>query len=298
MATKKKKGLGKGLDALFADVAPAVETPSEPAEVSTAVNGESVVSIGIDEVKPNSTQPRKTFDPAALEDLTASILEHGIIQPILVRPSGKGYEIVAGERRYRAAREAGLKEIPCIIRELSDQENMLLAIVENMQREDLNPIEEAEGLHAMIDTYAMTQEQVSKSVGKSRPYIANAIRLLGLPEEVLKMVRDGALSAGHGRTLLSVSDEAKQIALAKRCLKEGLSVRALEDIVNQKPGATKKKPRPRAKDPNVAAIEDELKSLLGTKVQLTPREGRKAGKLEISFYSDDELERLLEYLRG
>ena len=290
MAGKKKNtGLGRGLDALFGDV------PVVPEEAAAAPKGDAVISVGIDEVKPNSSQPRKTFDPEALKDLTASIAEHGIIQPILVRPAGKGYEIVAGERRYRAAREAGLKEVPCIVRELTDQENLLLAIVENMQREDLNPVEEAEGLNAMIKTYRLTQEQVSRSVGKSRPYIANAIRLLGLTDEVLEMVRKGDLSAGHGRTLLAVGDEETQKKLAKRCVSEGISVRELENIVNRKP---RKRPLPRRKDPNVAALEEELKQLLGTKVAVTPREGRKAGKLEISFYSDDELERILEFLRN
>ncbi len=290
MAGKKKNtGLGRGLDALFGDV------PVVPEEQAAAPQGDAVISVDIDKVKPNSSQPRKTFDPEALKDLTASIAEHGIIQPILVRPAGKGYEIVAGERRYRAAREAGLKEVPCIVRELTDQENLLLAIVENMQREDLNPVEEAEGLNAMIKTYRLTQEQVSRSVGKSRPYIANAIRLLGLTDEVLELVRKGDLSAGHGRTLLAVEDEDTQRKLAVRCVKEGLSVRELENIVNHKP---RKKPLPRRKDPNVAALEEELKQILGTKVAVTPREGRKAGKLEISFYSDDELERILEFLRS
>ena len=295
MAAAKKKGLGKGLDALFADMAPVdIETDTGKAKDGAS---ETVVSIDIDKIKPNSSQPRKTFDPEALEDLANSIKEHGIIQPIIVRPVKKGYEIVAGERRYRAARKAELKNVPCIVRELTDRENMLLAIVENMQREDLNPIEEAEGLKAMINTYSLTQDQVSRSVGKSRPYIANAMRLLNLEPEVVEMVRNGELSAGHGRTLLGCEDPKKQVALAARCVKEGLSVRALEAIVSGKKKPVK--PRKKPKDPDVEALENELKEKFGTKVSLV-RKGTKGtrGAIEIEFYSEDELERLLELLRS
>lgn len=288
MATKKRNtGLGKGLDALFADIDTAA--PDEPVKTAAGVE-----TIGIDEIKPNAAQPRKTFDKDKLEDMAASIKEHGIIQPIIVRPAGKGYEIVAGERRYRAARAAGLKEVPCIVRELTDRENMLFAIIENMQREDLNPIEEAEGLHSMAETYNLTQEEISKSIGKSRPYITNSLRLLNLEPAVLEMVRKGDLSAGHGRTLLGCADAAKQLQLAKRTVKEGLSVRTLEALVSGKP--LRKKARPRAKDPNIAAIEEELKRSLGTKVRLT-NNGKK-GKIEIDYYSLDELDRLLEILKG
>ena len=293
MAAKKNKGLGKGLDALFADMAPAGIEDNGTVRDGAA---ETVVSIDIDEIKPNASQPRKTFEPEKLEDLANSIKEHGIIQPIIVRPVKKGYEIVAGERRYRAARKAELKNVPCIIRELSDRENMLLAIVENMQREDLNPIEEAEGLKTMINTYSLTQDEVSRSVGKSRPYIANAMRLLNLEPEVVEMVRSGAISAGHGRTLLACEDAKKQVELAARCAKEGLSVRALEDIVSGK--KTRRKTKKPEKDPNVESLENELKEKFGTKVNLV-RKGAKGnrGAIEIEFYSEDELERLLEMLR-
>ena len=287
MAAKKRNtGLGKGLDALFGDIEPA-------AQEAPALSAGGVEMIGIDEIKPNAAQPRKTFDKEKLEDMAASIREHGIIQPIIVRLAGKGYEIVAGERRYRAARAAGLKEVPCIVRELTDRENMLFAIIENMQREDLNPIEEAEGLHSMAETYNLTQEEISKSVGKSRPYITNSLRLLNLEPEVLEMVRSGELTAGHGRTLLACTDPAKQIKLAKRTVKEGLSVRVLEALVSGKP--LRKKPRPRTKDPNIAAIEEELKRSLGTKVRLV-NNGKK-GRIEIEYYSLDELDRLLEILK-
>ena len=200
MAAKTKaKGLGKGLEALFGDaeVAPVEKKPaskkkqteskrSEKAAESPAEEG-GVLYVDLNDIKPNAAQPRKVFDEEKLEELAASISQHGLIQPIVLRKLGKGYEIVAGERRWRAARLAGLKEVPCIVKELTEEENMLLAIVENMQREDLNPIEEAEGLKKMIDTYGLTQEQVSYSVGKSRPYITNSLRLLKLPGRVQQL---------------------------------------------------------------------------------------------------------------
>jgi len=287
----KKKGLGKGLDVLIP------ENAYNPASDNADATGEQVLLVDIDAVKPNRQQPRKDFDKDALADLADSIREHGIIQPLIVRKAGKGYEIVAGERRYRAAREAGLKEVPCIVREINDRENMLLAIIENMQREDLNPIEEAEGLHAMIQKYALTQEQVSQSVGKSRPYIANAIRLLGLSPTVLEWVREGKLSAGHGRTLLGVEDPKRQESMAAKCIKEGWSVRALEEAVaGKKP---RKAPLPKPKNPDEAAVETELKDLFGTKVNLV-RKGAKGdrGRIELEFYSAEELERLIDLLRS
>lgn len=291
MATRKRNtGLGKGLDALFAE--------NEPVSIRTnagqKASANGVETISIDTIKPNASQPRKTFDKEKLEDMAASIMEHGIIQPIIVRPTKEGYEIVAGERRYRAARLAGLKEVPCIVRELTDRENMLFAIIENMQREDLNPIEEAEGLQSMAKKYKLTQEEISKSVGKSRPYITNALRLLKLEPEVLEMVRAGELSAGHARTLLGCRDTEQQKKLAKRAAEEGLSVRALESLVAGRP--PRKKALPRKKDPNIAAIEEDLKRSLGTKVRLV-HNGKK-GHIEIEYYSPDELDRLLEILKA
>ncbi len=293
MATKKKTGgLGKGLDALFGELDPV--SVIEVKEEGTSSQGVALYSI--DMVKPNKTQPRKTFDPQALQDLAASIKEHGIIQPLIVRPSGKGYEIVAGERRYRAAREAGLKEVPCIVRELDDRQNMLFAIIENMQREDLNPIEEAEGLHAMVETYGLTQEEISKSVGKSRPYISNSMRLLGLEPEVLEMVRKGELSAGHGRTLLGCKTEEEQKNLAKKTVKNGLSVRELEETVSGKKKNSRNKPRPRTTHPDVLAVENTLSRKYGTKVKLLDK--GKSGKIEFTYYSQEEREHLIELLQG
>ena len=253
---------------------------------------EGIIRLSVDEVKPNKMQPRKTFHKEGLEDLANSIKEHGVIQPLIVRPSQEGYEIVAGERRYRAAREAGLKQVPCLVRQLSDRENMLIAIIENMQREDLNPIEEAEGIHAMVTTYSLTQEEVSRGVGKSRPYITNALRLLNLEPPVLEMVREGQLTAGHGRTLLACPSGEKQIALAKRAVKEGLSVRTLETLAQGR--SLRPAPRPKVKSPDVVQVEESLKKKYGTKVNLSDN-GNK-GRLEFEYYSREELERLLELL--
>ncbi|MDO4517982.1 MAG: ParB/RepB/Spo0J family partition protein, partial [Bacillota bacterium] len=302
MAGKKNKGLGKGLDALFGDVQvrptetkPSTEKNTEKAKSEsekTAIEiDKGIRYIDINDIKPNSSQPRKHFDEEKLEELASSIEQHGLIQPIVLRKSGKGYEIVAGERRWRASRIVGLKEVPCIVKELTDEENMLLAIIENMQREDLNPIEEAEGIKQMIETYGLTQEQVSFSVGKSRPYITNSLRLLKLPEEVRDMTSTGKISMGHARALAGIKDEKKLINLARRTAEEGLSVRQIENLskdkVKEDKPATKKR-----KSADEKRVEEDLKNLLGTKVTLN-RKGKK-GSIEIQFYSDDELERLIE----
>ena len=253
-----------------------------------------ILYIDINDIKPNTNQPRKVFDEEKLEDLAASIQEHGLIQPVVLRSVGAGYEIVAGERRWRAARKAGVRNIPCIVRELSDEENMLLAIIENMQREDLNPIEEAEGINQMIETYGLTQDQVSKSVGKSRPYITNCLRLLKLPEAIQSFVSEGQLSAGHARAIVSAGNKEKQIALAEKAVKEGLSVRQIEKLAkDSKTGKAKAKPR--EKNADVKRVENDLKEALGTKVTLNQKV--KKGKIEIEYYSKDDLERLIELLK-
>ena len=240
----KKGGLGRGLDALFADAVPVNNPEAEVAEpkaktakkkaaADEAAAGDAVQYINIHDIMPNANQPRKTFNEEKIEELSKSIKEHGIIQPIVVRKKNAGYEIVAGERRWRASMKAELTEVPCLIRELSDEQNMLIAIIENMQREDLNPVEEAEGLNQMIVTFGMTQEQVSKSVGKSRPYIANALRLLKLPEYIKDNMAEGKLSAAHGRTLVTVEDEAIRKSICNKIIEEGLSVRAVEKLVSE-----------------------------------------------------------------
>ena len=299
---KKARGLGKGLDALFGDMEVSVE-PSSKEEESSAVHDieaaethEGIKYIDINNIKPNANQPRKTFDEGKLEELADSIREHGLIQPLVVRKSTNGYEIVAGERRWRAARKIGIKEFPAIVRELSDEENMLLAIIENMQREDLDPIEEAEGISQMIETYGLSQEQVSKSLGKSRPYITNQLRLLKLPEELRKMVSDGRLSSGHVRALITIDDEEKQIKLAVQAVEQGLSVRQVEALAKANKKVKKSKSAKKKKSADVKRVEEDLKVALGTKVNLN--QNGKKGKIEIEFYSKDELERLIELLKS
>ncbi|MDF2999995.1 MAG: ParB/RepB/Spo0J family partition protein [Bacillota bacterium] len=289
MAGPKGRGLGKGLEALFNDV----EINAHDSD--KGVDG--ILFIDINQIKPNSKQPRKSFPDEKIEELARSIEVHGIIQPIMVRPSGEGYEIIAGERRWRAARRAALKQVPCIIRELTEEQNMLVAIIENMQREDLNPMEEAEALNQMITTFGLTQEEVSRSVGKSRPYITNSLRLLKLPEGVRDLVVQGELSNGHARALVSVKDERKQMELANRAAQDGLSVREIEALANREnEGPIKKvtKAKARGKNRELTDLEEELKNALGTKVAIN--HGSRKGKIEIEYYSRDELERLLELL--
>lgn len=292
MAASKGRGLGKGLEALFNDV----EINAHGSEHSSE-NQEGILFLDINDIKPNSKQPRKNFPEDKIEELAKSIETHGIIQPIMVRPSGEGYEIVAGERRWRAARKASLKQVPCIIRELSEEQNMLVAIIENMQREDLNPMEEAEALNQMITTYGMTQEEVSKSVGKSRPYITNALRLLKLPPEIQNMVVQGDLTNGHARAIAGIKELKRQLNVAGKIVKDGLSVRETEALANKENegiGAKPAKAKARAKNREITDMEEELKTALGTKVAIN--HGSRRGKIEIEYYSRDELERLLELL--
>ncbi len=298
MATVKKGGLGRGLDALFADV-PVKEPTAEKNqnEKNSADDRDRVQYIKIHDIMPNANQPRKTFNEEKIGELADSIKEHGIIQPIVVRKREKGYEIVAGERRWRAAIKAELSQVPCLVRELNDEQNMLIAIIENMQREDLNPIEEAEGLRQMSETFGMTQEQISKSLGKSRPYITNSMRLLKLPDYIRDSIAEGQLSAGHGRTLITVTDEKIRRELWQRIVSEGLSVREAEKLSSS--GGKHKKKKPAAskkKIPDVLRVEAELKEVLGTRVSIN-KKGSK-GKIEIEYYSSEELERLIEMLKS
>mgnify|MGYP000984301567 FL=1 len=286
----ERKGLGKGLGALFEDV----NIDSTEIEGSEA-NKEDINFIEIDEIAPNDSQPRKTFNKEKLEELARSIKTHGVIQPIVVRKQGSHYEVVAGERRWRAARIAGLSEVPCIVRELTDEQNMLVAIIENVQREDLNPIEEARGIRAMIEDYELTQDEVAKAVSKSRPYITNALRMLKLPDAVLDMVSAGKLSAGHARAILSAKEE-EQTEIAKHVETKGLSVREAEKLSKKGLNFDRKKPgKHPTKNAAVKQIESELSSVLGTKVNLS-QNGNK-GKIEIEYYSREELEGLIEALR-
>lgn len=276
---KKKSGLGKGIDAIFMEN----ETESR----------DSVVVLGIDEITPNRSQPRTEFDPEALAELTESIRVHGVLQPILVRPFiAGGYQIVAGERRYRASLQAGLSEIPVIIRELDDKETMEIALIENLQRKDLTPVEEALGYDSLMKNHDFTQEQVAESVGKSRSAVANSLRLLSLPKPVLDLMSDGKLSAGHARALVSIEDEETAIKIANEIVDNGLSVRAAESMA--KNSAKKKAVKPndgrKAKKPTYfAEVEMALSENMGRRVTVTAAKNGTGGTLSIDFYSDEEL---------
>ena len=293
---KPKGGLGRGLSDLLQVVeidSAKASAKDEAAPVETQAGG--VMYVDINDIKPNENQPRKVFDEAKIEELANSISSYGLIQPIILRKAEKGFEIVAGERRWRAARKANLSKVPCIMKELSDEENMVISIIENMQREDLNPIEEAEALSQMIQRFGFSQEEVAKSVGKSRSYVTNSLRLLKLPKKILDFVQSGQISSGHAKMLIGVEDEKKQMLLAEKVVKEEISVREIEKLVKDVANP-KKKPEKKAKQPEISAIEDELKQILGTKVNIK-QSGRK-GKLEIEYYNREELERLIDILKN
>lgn len=294
---KMKGGLGRGLGELLQVVE---INPHETSAVSNVTaNGEAAIDglmyIDINEIKPNENQPRKVFDEEEINELTVSIEKLGVITPITLRKAEVGYEIVAGERRWRAARRAKLTKVPCIIKDLTEEENMVISIVENMQRVDLNPIEEAEALSQLIKKYGYSQEDVSQNVGKSRSYVTNSLRLLKLPEKIRDLVRSGDISNGHAKVLLSIEEDKKQEILAEKIIKEQISVRELETLVRNL-GKAKKKEKAKAKEAEIAAIEDDLKQILGTKVSIK-QSGRK-GKLEIEYYSKEELERLIEFIKN
>lgn len=273
----KKSGLGKGLGALMLE-------NNTDSMVSTS-------TLNINEITPNKEQPRKTFDETALEELADSIRQHGVLQPLLVRPlTSGGYQLVAGERRWRASRLAELKEVPVIIKELSDTEAMEIAIIENLQREDLNPIEEAEGLQALIDKCGYTQEQVATSVGKSRPAITNALRLLKLPEEVREMAKDGTISAGHARALLAFDNQPMMIECANQIVSKKLTVRDVEKMAKRPATSSTKTKTAQRRDSFYDEVELSLTEALGTKVRVY--NGRNKGTLEIEFYTLDDLKNI------
>lgn len=278
---KKMSGLGKGLGALM------LENSTD--EMLTENE------LPINEIIPNRDQPRKTFDEAALEELAQSIKQHGVLQPLLVRPipSG-GYQLVAGERRWRACRIAGLNKVPVVIKELTDTETMEIAIIENLQREDLNPIEEAEGLQALIDKCGYTQEEVAVSVGKSRPAIANSLRLLRLPQEVRDMTKNGDISAGHARALLAFDNEAMMLEAAKNIVSNKMTVRDVERLAKIKKTDEPRRRRTRRRDSFYDEVELSLSETLGRKVKVYT--GRGSGTLEIEFYSQEDLKELANKL--
>ena len=278
----KKGGLGKGLDAIFME--------------NDVDSKKTTVSLRISEIEPNKNQPRRDFDDESLAELADSIAKHGVIQPLLVRPIGvDGYQIVAGERRWRACRMAGLKEVPVVIRELSDLEVVQIALIENLQREDLTPIEEAKGYKSLIETYNFTQEEVSKAVGKSRPAVTNALRLLSLPDAVADMVSKGEISAGHARALLVLEDENQMICIAKAIIEKGLSVRDVEALVKRTGDSeVKRKPKIR-RSTFFDEVEISLKEHLGRKVKVSEKKDDK-GFLTIEFYSQEDLAELARSL--
>ena len=277
-------GLGKGLDALFAENA--VEEQGR------------TVAVRITEIEPNRAQPRKQFDEVALSDLAASISQHGVLQPLLVRPLPSGrYSLVAGERRWRAARMAGLNEVPVVIREMTDQEAAELALIENLQREDLNPMEEAIGYRTLMDSYGMTQEEAAKAVNKSRPAVANALRLLNLPDEIAEMVSSGQLSAGHARAILSFETLTAQMEAAQAAIKQDLSVRAAEALVkklNTAPKTVSPKKEFTASFGKEVALA--LGEQMGRKVKVNA--GKKGGILQIEYFDEDDLRSIAKALAG
>lgn len=278
------KGLGKGLGALLQSID----------MVSEDIKG-SIVELKINDINPNADQPRKAFNQNKLEDLAASIRENGVIQPIIVCKGQQGYKIVAGERRWRASRMAGLSVVPAIIRELTDTQVLQHALIENIQRQDLNPLEEAYALDKLIKEHAMTQEKLSSVVGRSRPTIANTLRLLNLPEELKKMLMNEELTAGHARALLSLSDQTVQLKAANMIKSRELSVRDTERLVKKLavPPKPTKKPDP-AYVLSVKEVEQRLASTLGTRVKLKDKQGK--GLIQISYYSNEDLDRLLDIL--
>jgi len=248
---------------------------------------------GIEEVQPNPFQPRKTFSDEQLQELVDSIREKGILQPLLVRRKSDGYELIAGERRWRAAQRAGLREIPILVREVSDSEMLELSLIENIQRENLNPIEEAEAYKRLMEQFHLTQEEISKKVGKDRTTIANTVRLLRLPPEIKLSLAEGKITMGHARAFLSLDGADKQKLLWKRLLAGGLSVRQTESLVKRL--RTRSSPAPRRSNSEWTTLIDELQRALGTKVRIVGK--RKGGKIEIDFFSPDELDRIIDLLR-
>ncbi len=290
-ASSLKKGLGKGVDALFGDSPEDILFKDESDK-----NG--VTTLPLIDIEPNKDQPRKDFDADKLDALAESISEHGVISPILVTPTQNGtYKIVAGERRWRASKIAGLKEIPCIIKELDNQALSEIALVENLQRDDLNPIEESEGYHYLMEKFSLTQDEISKKIGKSRSAIANVMRLNNLCQPVKELLKEDKITQGHARALLTL-DEDIQITVAERIVRDGLNVRQIESLVQnlgkEKRASSRKMPNPMMQK-YYKDVENNLSSQFGTKVRIC--EGSKKGRIEIEYYSKDDLERILFELR-
>lgn len=277
-----KKGLGRGIESLF--------TENSLEEINTA----SSEKVKLVDIVPNKEQPRKKFNEAALSELADSIAQHGVIQPLLVRPlSGGTYQLVAGERRWRASRIAGLKEVPVVIKELSDEEASVIAMIENLQREDLNAIEEADGIKYLMSKYGLTQEEVSEKVGKSRSAVANSLRLLKLPESISEYVRDGIISAGHAKALLPLEDEEKMIMLCNEIIKENLSVRETEKAVKELTSQKKVKSK-KSRDKFFDEVELSLNEVLKRKIKINNKSKNK-GTITIEFFDKEDLASFIKY---
>ena len=278
-----RKALGRGLGALLSSDA-TVELGSEPTEVD------------VDAIVPGPMQPRTHFDEGALEGLADSIRSQGIIQPLLVRRVGDRYELIAGERRWRAARLAGLSKVPVVVKDVPDKDLLEIALIENIQRENLNPIEEAQAYQRLIETVGLTQESLAARVGRDRSYITNYLRLLKLSDDLQKLVVEGRLSTGHARTILGLSDVDQQRKLARQIIDGGLSVRATEHLVRKNAGGSAPSKTASAVDPNIRAAETKLRRALGTQVRIVQLRGEGRGKVEISFFSNQDLDRIYNLL--
>lgn len=280
--TRKRRGLGRGLSSLLDGAS------GEPQDRTIGAQ-----TAPIDLVRPNPGQPRKVFPALELEELAESIRQNGVIQPLIVRPrDGGGYEIVAGERRWRAAQSAGLHEVPVVVRELTDDEVLQLAIVENVQRSDLNAIEEAQGYQSLIETFGQNQAEVARAVGKSRPYVANMLRLLALPQDVQDLVMDRRISPGHARALIGAPDPS---ALSRKIIADGLTVRQTEDLARRVAGPARPRARAAAKDPDTAALENDLAAALALRVSIAHK-GEAGGELRIAYSSLEQLDGLCQLL--
>jgi len=282
----KKRGLGKGLSALISE---------ELMVDDNKTNKEYIEIIDINLIIPNKSQPRLQFEEEALSELADSIKTHGLIQPILVRKAKDKYELIAGERRWRASKIAGLKEIPCILKEINQEVSAKYALIENIQREDLNPIEEATAYRKLMEDYNLTQEEMANQVGKSRSYVANTLRLLNLHENIIDYISKGELTAGHGKALLSIKDKEQQLKSAEQMIKSNLSVREAEIIANKNTMTVNKPKNKKTKESYILEVEENLMRILGTKVSLVNLD--KKGKIEIEYYGYEDLERIIDILK-
>lgn len=290
MAKAKKRGLGKGLEALIPDLI-SLDIVEEN------IDENKIQMLGLDKIYPNPNQPRKYFNEDSIRELSRSIKVYGIIQPIIVARDGDKYIIIAGERRWRASKNIGLEKVPCIVKDYTGKQLLEVALIENLQRKDLNAIEEAQAYKYLIEEYQVTQEELSEALGKSRSYIANILRLLKLDKRVIDYIIEGKMSAGHGRAIITVEPYENQYKLAKKIISEGLSVRQVEGLVKELAEGKKevdRKNKYQDKDPFIIEIEESLKSLFGTKVSIV--KGVKKGKIEIEYYSEEDLERILQLL--